>query len=72
MKLKDVQHLFVFDEYCEVYVMDSDQEEPEFSGFCSDVPFWLANMELDTDGAIGTGHNDDEKECIVFCVKEIC
>ena len=71
MKLKDILHLFVFDEYCEVYIVENEDEQPNWCGMCSEIPFWLVNMPIDESGGISVGYSkEDEKECFIFCVSE--
>ena len=42
---------FAFDEKCKVYTTEGDS--PQFEGFVSDIPYWLAELCLLHDGGIG-------------------
>lgn len=51
MRLFDVIKLFVFDETCRVYT--DDEDEIQFEGFVTDIPYWLCELEVMEDGGIG-------------------
>ena len=52
MKLFDVIKLFSFDEECKIYTSDSE-DEVQFKGFVTDIPYWLCECEIMEDGGIG-------------------
>ena len=52
MKLFDVIQLLAFDEKCRVYT-DDNENEIQFEGFVTDIPYWLCKLELMEDGGIG-------------------
>ena len=51
MKLFKAIKYFTFDEKCKVYTTEG--EKPQFEGFVTDIPYWLAELPLLKDGGIG-------------------